>query len=151
MHCPWIAPADFNAVVITFPKYSVSILCFLPDPGAGKQLYRGNKSCLCRVLWNAQSKQMRGWGIGIEWEFVLLLHFTFLVPIAGFLKRKGRKKKKRQIGLLAASLRIINEEKIVYVIHKHPELYAFYFNLLGHEVVPARLISHWGIQHSCSS
>lgn len=53
--------------------------------------------------------------------------------------------------MLAVSLRIINDGKIVYVIHKHPELYAFYFNLLGHEVVPARLISHWGIQHSCSS
>lgn len=70
-----------------------------------------------------------------------------LVPIAGLLKRKEEK----QIGLLAASLRIINEGRIVYVIHKHPELYAFYFNLLGHEVVPARLISHWGVQHSCST
>lgn len=59
--------------------------------------------------------------------------------------------KEKQIGLLAVSLRIINEGKIVYVIHKHPELYPFYFNLLGHEVVPARLISHWGIQGSCSS
>lgn len=148
MHCSWIAPASFNAVVITFPKYSISFLCLWPDWGTGKQLYRGNKSCLCTVLWNAQSKQTRGWGMGIEWEFVFLHHFTFLVPIAGFLKRKG---KKRQIGLLAVSLRIINKGKIVYIIHKHLELDAFYFNLLGHEVVPARLISHWGIQHSCSS
>lgn len=73
--------------------------------------------------------------------------FASLVPIAGLLERKEEK----QIGLLAASLRIINEGRIVYVIHKHPELYAFYFNLLGHEVVPARLISHWGVQHSCST
>lgn len=87
--------------------------------------------------------------MGIEWEFVLLHCFTFLVPIAGFLKRKGGKK--GQIGLLTVSLRIINEGKIVYIIRKHPQLYAFYFNLLGHEVVPARLISHWGTQHSCSS
>lgn len=87
--------------------------------------------------------------MGLEWEFVFLHHFTFLVSTEGFLK--GKEKRKRQIGLLAVSLRIINEGKIVYVIHKHPELYAFYFNLLGHEVVPARLISHWGIQHSCRS
>lgn len=87
--------------------------------------------------------------MGIEWEFVFLHHFTFLVPTEAFLK--GKEKRKRQIGLLAVSLRIINEGKIVYVIHKHPELYAFYFNLLGHEVVPARLISRWGIQHSCRS
>lgn len=88
--------------------------------------------------------------MGLEWEFVFLHRFAFLVPIAGFLKRK-RRGKQGQIGLLAVSLRIINEGKIVYIIHKHPELYAFYFNLLGHEVVPARLISHWGIKHSCSS
>lgn len=86
--------------------------------------------------------------MGIEWEFVFLHHFTFLVPTEGFSKGK---EKRRQIGLLAVSFGFINEGKIVYVIHKHPELYAFYFNLLGHEVVPARLISHWGIQHSCRS
>lgn len=81
-------------------------------------------------------------------RFPASLHFS-CANRRGFEKEK--KKRKRQIGLLAVSLRIINKRKIVYVIHKHPELYAFYFNLLGHEVVPARLISHWGIQHSCRS